>query len=295
MGLTSSTANYDIQNDVLDSETIRRNIMQVFQSKQVTNNSSDIDTLNWHTYNDISKLKSSLHGGMIYRNRYDQYNPEELINQLMNQINNKNQTGGIPLGFESDSYKEISDNVLGILRKQILQQTSTDGLNNQLGGSCACDSGAPVSSTSPVPIDYTVIRGGGRNGDLDNKNKRNKNKKKKGDGEGDKDIEDMEGDMEEDEEIDIDEDEDFEDEENNEDEDEDEEEEGEEEGEEDDEEMKRLHQRNKRKGDKRYQERQGYEQSGSSQSEPIIDDIIKPFYSSDSDYYNIKERSGRFN
>ena len=174
MGPTSSTVNYDTnnydyQNHIIDSETVRRNIMNVFQNKQVSNKLTSEDTLNFNMNDNLN-----IFGGSISRNRYDDHNPDVLINQLMSQINNNNQSGGInnlPLGFESDSYYTISEDLLGTLRKHIYNETNIKKNNNsnQLGGGCGCDSMLP-SATSSEPVDFNVIRGGANN---NNKKKKN--------------------------------------------------------------------------------------------------------------------------
>lgn len=268
MGVSSSNANTGVQGDVLDSETINRNIMRVFQERQLSNNYSDVETLNWNT----DKARHYLHGGVTARNRYDRYNPEALINELVNQVN-KPQAGGIPQGHESSDYKEVSDDVVRILRKNIINQTDP---NTQQGGSCGCDGGSSlVSATSPQPVDYNVLKGGAKEKDEEDKNKDKKSKKKNKDEE----KKDEEKDEDEDEEIDIDEEE----------EDLDEPEDVEEES------MERTHAERKQSRDKRNSKRHNSRSESSSSSEQSagLEDIIKPFYSSDSDYYNIKQRTGR--
>lgn len=316
-----------VPKDVIDSETINRNIMKIFKSKQINNNYDD-DTLNWHTHSDKSRY-NYFHGGVQLRNSYDQYNPEVLINTLRRQAN-ENQYGGIPQGLESSDYKELSDDVLSILKRQIMQQTASEnksglnnglnglngglnsGLNNGLnggsnnlsatspvnnlkndeadykeisdnvlntlrkqifqiplnniGGGCGCDGNTP-SATSPVPVDYSVLKGGARkDNDSDSEDDKDKDKNKDENKNENKDEENDDI-MEEDEELEI----------------EDEDEENED---------KKDKKERKEKKDKKYKSQK--HNTDSSQSGGL-DDIIKPFYSSDSDYYDIKQRSGRFN
>lgn len=282
MGTSSSSANPYVADEVLDSDTISRNIVRMLQDKHVYNY-SEPETLNWNT---MRPGRTGPMSGGAQRNRYDQYHPDGLINRLMNPTP---QSGGHVGSDDSIGFNEMSDNVLHMLRRQIQPSFATTegtiGFNTgagathpMSGGGCGCDGGDQgrplVSSvTSPQPIDYNVLRGGAKDEDEDddleegldeakkpnanaNANAKNKDRDKSKTKRKEKEDEDDE-DLDEDEDLDIEEEEDFD----------------------EDEEPSRL------------AKRMETDTVGSRGA----DEIIKPFYSSDSDYYNIKQRTGRFN
>lgn len=299
MGSTYST-NSSEQNGEINSEVIRQNILRAFQTKQTPdelNDFSNFDTLDWNSHQiptRSSKMRSSQLGGSKTRNqarnRWEQYNPEALINELTRQTTKtkKNQAGGnsqlgLPISSESASYRELSDNITQLLREHVNRGPSqqTGGYKMNL---------ANLSSTSSQPVDFSVLVGAGdadgnADGDADadvtSESDDESKKSEESEAESESDSDNVK--EEEEEEINIDED--F---------DEDEGEESDSESEEVSEEEKPEMSRSvgkKGKADKK-SKKSKYVDSTTSQSG--IDDIIRPFYSSDSDYYNIRRRNKRF-
>lgn len=170
--------------ELLDSETIKKNIINVLYNKNKNNFGSEVETLGW--------FESPKLGGAGKRNRYDELNPELLINQLKSEIYNTGGSLGLPsmkkisvlgtsgaIGTSSvnvnqdvpdkteggDNYKAISEDILTLLNQQINGQTGGCGcdvdkniadqkpvvyknvVNNQSGG-------AVYSATSPQPVNY---------------------------------------------------------------------------------------------------------------------------------------------
>ena len=298
MGANTSNANIPVHNDMNDSETIRRNIVRAFQDKKVNNRTNNTETLNWNSYTEPQCLKQqlptnySVGGG---RRRYEKYNPDILLSKIMNGGSAVQNGGTMPQGLESSSYKELSDDVLQIFQRQVLKQTSVA----QSGAGCGCD-GVPMSVTSPQPVDYRVLVGGATNDNADDDDDDDDDEEDEKDsakspapvgkaskitidkskikikGKTTGDLSNNENDAEEDDddaEIDIDDDEEFE---------------SEDEEDEEDEDMDGMERQRGNRSQKRGQ-------SDDMSTSAGLASIIKPFYSSDSDYYNIKKRSGRFN
>ena len=127
----------------------------------------------------------------------------------------------------------------------------------QDGGGCGCD-GSTYSATSPQPIDYSVLRGGAGNSQKETKEEPTKDKKQTKKSNDDDDNED--DDIDEDEDLEVEEDEEFDDDEDT----------------DDDKNIKKKHKQSR------------------IDSSHELDNIIKPFYSSDSDYHTIKHKNGRY-
>jgi len=291
-------------NDVLDSDTIRRNIMQVFREKNTGNNYTDFETIGW---NNDQYEGLFVGGGTQTRNRYDQFNPESLVNDLIEQNKRTQQSANkIPAqnaqvgGNEYSEYKEISEDVLSMLKRHIVAQTggavgNTCGDGNANSGGCGCDGKSNpiakqmggsrnsnlISATSANTIDYSVFA--------------NKNKQYGG---GDDDA--NEDDDEDDEDDDEDED----------DEDEDDSEDTEEEK------AKKLKNKNNKDSEDSDEPKVSRMNPASkiakltSRTRAITDSsndgissdyssegisrVLQPFYSSDSDHFNVSRRRNRY-
>jgi len=163
-------------NEVYDSETIRKNIINAFSKKKNQDYTAMYDTLNW-----------AQNGGLVSRNRYDEFHPEAFINNIIDKQNggaSNTQTGG------------MASADLQLIKKHIIEQT---------GGKSSCPCSAQsfqLSTTSQNSIDYSVLAGGG---------------KKESESDKEEDEEDEEDDDEDDDDEDDDEDEEDEDEEDEED------------------------------------------------------------------------------
>jgi len=242
---------------------------------------------------DIGKQLGLL-GGQRSRNRYDQHNPDMLVKNLMEQVKNSSTSAqNVQMGGH-----ELSDNTVKILQKNV--NKVTDVTAQMGGGGCGCD-GGDQSATSPQPIDFSVLKhnlkGGAENknddddndddnddddDDDDNNDKNKKDKKDKKDKQRSKkknkdkktkDEDELDEDEEEEEEIDVEEDDD-------------------EDGDDDDAELDEEEE----KPENGVSERIRVSMNNSDKtSEGGIEDAIKPYYSSDTDYFNVKQRAGRFN
>jgi len=294
-------------NDVLDSDTIRRNIMQVFREKNTGNNYTDFETIGW---NNDQYEGLFVGGGTQTRNRYDQFNPDSLVNDLIEQNKRSQQSADkIPAqnaqvgGNEYYEYKEISEDVLSMLKKHIVAQTggavgNTCGEGNANSGGCGCDGKSNpivkqmgglrnsnlISATSANTIDYSVFA--------------NKNKQYGG---GDDENE-------EDDEDDEDDDDDDEDDEDDEDDSEDTEEEkakkiknknnkdSEDSEDSDKPKVNRTHSSKLAKLTSRTRAIADSSNDGisSDYSSEGISRVLQPFYSSDSDHFNVSRRRNRY-
>lgn len=284
------TQQYESYNgNVTNSDEIRRNIMKVFKEKK-SSNYNDFETIGWNNTN-------KQFGGQN-RNRYEQYNPETLINQLIAQNNlakqNTNQLGGNIKSYDNDenNYKEMTEDVLSILRKNIVAQTG--------GADCPCTDNQNYSETSDNPVDYKCLKGGKRD-DNNKKHKNNEDEENEDEDEDEEEEEDNEEEEEEEEEEDNDNDDNDDD-----DDDEDEEEIA------DMERAKRgkksrkhhriydgnLDDEDKEEDDEDEENDDENDDnddiSEMSESSNDISKVIQPFYSSDSDHYNISRRRMRF-
>ncbi|AYV75921.1 MAG: hypothetical protein Terrestrivirus3_190 [Terrestrivirus sp.] len=281
---SSGTQNLD-KNQLTDSDSVRKNIMRVFREKNVGNHYTDVETLDWHS---VQNMGNNQFGGNV-RNRYEQFNPQVYIDQLIEQ-NKRTQSSMVNMKDSSlvggnfgdqNEYHEINQNVLASLRKHIIEQTG--------GASCPCDGADQniVSSTSAQEIDYSVLKGGAKT-------------KKDDDDDNDDDFNDDDAE-------DNDDDDDDEDEDENNDEDEDEDE--------DDSVMERSRSKSKKSKKSRQNRHHGGDPEDDDEnddeddpdiemadevdemtggSSDNISKIIKPFYSTDSDHYHITKRRSRF-
>ena len=238
MGATTSHNETPRQyNGPYDAATIHQNIVNAFSNRPVKASSylSEQDTLGWNNAN--------ITGG-ARRDRYNQYDPRTLLNELMQ--NSAQKGGNMGYGHETNNYLTGG---LNILDRQIDNETG------QSGG-CGCDGGVGnLSATSSMPVDFSVLRGGAKSNTRDAENKNNKNKSRKSKNNDD----DIDAEDENDDDIDADED-------NDDDIDLDEED-----------------------LDDDLDEDEGMARA--TRALNGLSDIVKPFYSSDSDFLNIRRRN----
>src|SRR5579883_2354158 len=150
MGLSASSANSNQPVNTLDSETIRRNIMKILHEKH-NSNASDLATFDFHEDNAMNlfggnldsedscdkgytSINTNMIGGSVTkrhqtRNRYDEYDPERLLNQFKQEYEqtlNKQQKGGQPVNPDKEDdkeYREISEDFLTTLRQHVVKLT----------------------------------------------------------------------------------------------------------------------------------------------------------------------------
>jgi hypothetical protein len=323
MGLTAST-DYDDKYSTRmprDSEEIRDNILRL--AKNMGNSreyETDIETLNWNeslgggdTYtdpNNYSKKKPT-------RSRYNNHNPDIIINELQqheNPVNivNPNQFGG--------NTNNTNDTIYDILKSHVLPQQTGRGCGctdrcsacgslkhtkNISGGDCGCNSDKnflnvgsetspnitrynnlnSITSISAQPVDFSVMKGGG--------NDSRKNKANNDDDDDDDFEDDLEDDDDNDENEENEDDEEDEDNDDDNDDDDNENEEDDENGDDDEENDNKNNKKNKNKNKKVTSNQDKNKNQNRTtkirdtkrttrKENSEFDGFIKPFFSTDS-------------